>query len=577
MNTIQDSPFSIARIICEKQTLRVPIYQRLFVWEYSQISQLLRDLYQASAMAKPYYIGVITVKINDDNEWEIVDGQQRITFLTLISCELGWNDFIFTNDNMKLRIAYTGREQDEEDLKKYHSALLLNDLTQKEQKLVQLFNLNFKTFHKAFEDLKNQNSDTKDRLTGYVRENCQFLVNKLPDTYGPFELNLYFEKMNSTGRQLTPIECIKGKYFPQYANEWNDCMNFDDAYKNIGDSLKEAQILKTQTLEDFFYDKNHYVPSEKQDNKIYIDRLILLPEILLLHVLKIVKNNILISLDKSKLIETFKINEDFDRYQFINELKAYRQWLDDNIIYLKNDNGTYHYHFRKQDDESGGSQIEHSEQTETGTMKQFQSMLYVSSPDSQEWVLDAYMKFKKNNQPLSLETLYEIDHIKHPILLSQDQMKYSCIDRYWFWKLDYLLWEQITQTTSNKFDYNLTDKEWAAVKSYVFRTNRSIEHLHPQSKEDSEWGMRDNPDSPMHQFGNLAMISIGGNSTQSDDGIGTKFGRVKDWINDGRLESIKMLLMFKLSDGEETKWTPKVAKEHGERMMELLKDDRVNW
>ena len=83
MNNIEyTSAYTPSRIVEEKKQLNVPIYQRLFVWEEEQIDLLLEDLKKASANNSPYYIGIITV-VEKDGKWDIVDGQQRLTFLSL--------------------------------------------------------------------------------------------------------------------------------------------------------------------------------------------------------------------------------------------------------------------------------------------------------------------------------------------------------------------------------------------------------------------------------------------------------------------------------------------------------------
>ena len=69
------------------------------------------------------------------------------------------------------------------------------------------------------------------------------------------------------------------------------------------------------------------------------------------------------------------------------------------------------------------------------------------------------------------------------------------------------------------------------------------------------------------------MMSIEGNSSQQDDPIQVKFGRVKAWLESGRLESIKMLLMFYCADTKAEGWTPLVAEDHEKEMLSLLKED----
>ena len=112
----------------EKKLLNIPIYQRLFVWEEEQIDLLLDDLIEASSKTSdPYYIGIITV-VEKDGKWDIVDGQQRLTFLSLFGAyccsknqESKWQEFLFKETTLEkrsenLRIDYVGRPDDRKDL-----------------------------------------------------------------------------------------------------------------------------------------------------------------------------------------------------------------------------------------------------------------------------------------------------------------------------------------------------------------------------------------------------------------------------------------------------------------------------
>ena len=112
-------------LVKEDKLLNIPIYQRLFVWEEEQINQLLKDLSEAfdKAQGSPYYIGIITV-VEKNGQWDIVDGQQRLTFLSLFGaycCSKDqtsqWRNFLYAKNN-ELRINYVGRSEDREELKK---------------------------------------------------------------------------------------------------------------------------------------------------------------------------------------------------------------------------------------------------------------------------------------------------------------------------------------------------------------------------------------------------------------------------------------------------------------------------
>ena len=582
-------------IVSANKKLSIPIYQRLFVWGEAQIDALLNDLWDARTSNEDYYLGVITVHENDSQQWEIVDGQQRLTFLTLLGClfikkgcegQANWDGYIFTGDAEKSpRLYFHGRPADRDDILKFAR-----------EGASDFSNSAFARFAERFSVFAN--GKDKGELLAFSEhcfQHAAFLVNELPMTYGPEELNLYFEKMNSTGRQLTPLEVVKGKWFSPYAARWNACMNFDtrlEKVKGDTDGERPSESERNLTLQELLAgdevtteSKTTTDPAESSKS-----RLVMRDEVLALHALRLFAQNQEIPLNRDTLIATFNnvfSTQNANAKAFVEKLEKYRTWIDENIIYLKEDGGQYDYKFRS---EANAEHDEDDEKTEIKCMKQFQAMLYAASGDSQKWVLDAYSAL--NGGKLTLDFLRHLDANNH----TKDDLDISSlsylkkIDRYWFWKLDYILWEKCClckmdaggeKNFSVSTGIHFEEKEMNAIRAYKFRRNISIEHLHPQSQGKNEghadWGSRENADAPMHQFGNLAMISVNANSAQSDDGIGTKFGRVQDWINDGRLESIKMLIMFKLCGDDKSKWNVDVAKSHGEAMVKLLQEDRDCW
>lgn len=76
-----------------KKWYRIPSYQRPYVWEYDQVSELLDDVMQA-LQANPdsdYFLGSLVLQMKkkkEDNisyfEFDLLDGQQRLTTLFLI-------------------------------------------------------------------------------------------------------------------------------------------------------------------------------------------------------------------------------------------------------------------------------------------------------------------------------------------------------------------------------------------------------------------------------------------------------------------------------------------------------------
>lgn len=592
MNINYNAPFTPKEITTKNKVLNIPVYQRLFVWGEEQIKLLLQDLWKAAEHPQdPYYVGIITV-VENKNGWDVVDGQQRLTFLSLFGAYVvckkknnssnpfyeQWKRFLYsTNEKGQkdLRINYAGRPDD----KAYLQAII-------DGKIDQIENQNFKVFLECIK--KNSNEKDFDQFVSYVYENTSFLISELPNNYLPQDLNSFFEKMNSTGRQLTPVEQIKGKYFPAHAAEFDACMNFEVKYaKSKPDELKQANSISNETIISILGSTISIIDEKNDDHPTEEKRRsILPPEIFLLHSLTIElaqnrKDNDLSS-EKRSILKTFSskigTGNEIASDNLLFRMQQYREWIDDNIIYLELLNGAYEYRFRKEDEQDYDDS-----KLDLEPMRQFQSMLYVSSDEWQGWVLDAYRKCQ--GRPLTLESLKSLDKRLHQ-LPEISNLSYYSVNRYWFWKLDFILWEktkeQIRKHQTNQKDETLfveialnndvikiylnTDNKDAII-NYKFRRNRSIEHLHPQADE-NKW-----TEEEKHHFGNLALISSGSNSAQGNDSIGVKFARVKDTqIPQKNLESIKMLLMFLIAGGNESGWNPDVSVKHGEQMYKLLKE-----
>ena len=64
----------------------VPLYQRNFAWTEKEINLLLQDVYDSFKKAPDsnYYIGSLVVLRRQDGTLEVIDGQQRLTTVTLL-------------------------------------------------------------------------------------------------------------------------------------------------------------------------------------------------------------------------------------------------------------------------------------------------------------------------------------------------------------------------------------------------------------------------------------------------------------------------------------------------------------
>ena len=98
-----------------KYQLTIPFYQRAYVWDKERVKILLEDLDEYLDMKsnenKPniYLLGsLILYKNNNKNEFEVVDGQQRLVSLALIllCLESNWEtsrSYEYVEQNMNTR------------------------------------------------------------------------------------------------------------------------------------------------------------------------------------------------------------------------------------------------------------------------------------------------------------------------------------------------------------------------------------------------------------------------------------------------------------------------------------------
>ena len=223
-------------------------------------------------------------------------------------------------------------------------------------------------------------------------------------------------------------------------------------------------------------------------------------------------------------------------------------------------------------------------------VRMYLAMLYsASSPMTYYmWMPNLLMyleKFVSDHKNLDIDAsvylseLKKIDNTWHPIdSVVENNLTFSTIDRYWFWRIDYYLWEQRAQFFK---DENLLK----VVEKYVFRRNRSIEHIAPQRPKD-EFGDKsrfcwDTEDQLNRDcLGNLVMISSGQNSTLSNSCFEVKHAVMKRYasgIGNGSVESLKMLYVYSKYES----WSLPNIQNHKEFSIKLLKasykQDSNSW
>ena len=117
--------------------------------------------------------------------------------------------------------------------------------------------------------------------------------------------------------------------------------------------------------------------------------------------------------------------------------------------------------------------------------------------------------------------------------------------------LDYLLWIR-----NNK-------------PSFTFTSRSSIEHFYPQNKRDKDIliNEKDSPDTLLHSFGNLCLISHSLNSRVTNDMPTVK---VKYFLDAKQIDSLKLFKMIDYIHDTGIKWDKDTIRQHGNEMVDLL-------
>ena len=193
----------------------VPLYQRNYAWQESQIQQLLQDIYDNSKNPESYYfIGSLVVLQRPDGAYEVIDGQQRLTTLHLICKSLNLLDMP--------HLTYDSRPEVEEFFRGLFASATCKEFAEKCKKrdcrktyrLVDAIDIVENTdihMHPGYPDdriinLSSMDEAEKVGFKKYLNNNVIIVRTVLPcDT----DVAAYFEIMNNRGEQLQEHEIVK--------------------------------------------------------------------------------------------------------------------------------------------------------------------------------------------------------------------------------------------------------------------------------------------------------------------------------------------------------------------------------
>ncbi|NCT66248.1 MAG: DUF262 domain-containing protein [Rhodanobacteraceae bacterium] len=259
---------SIGELLAGSARYVIPMYQRNYAWDEGEITQLIVDVIDAMAAdgadkVRDYYIGSLVVFPRGGAgrpAFEVIDGQQRLTTLSLLASWLrkklpgelegldgAWIDFESRPRSQRALAAIwaaTGADDDpikDQDARAAASTAILNGY-RLIQKIVPL----------KFEE----RGITLDRFATFLRRHVQIMRVEVP---AETDLNHYFEVMNNRGEQLEKHEVLKArllKVLQDIADEterrqsqaclhrvWEACANMEKYVQTAFSSERRTQLF----------------------------------------------------------------------------------------------------------------------------------------------------------------------------------------------------------------------------------------------------------------------------------------------------------------------------------------------
>ena len=241
---------SVEKVFSDDYAFSIPLYQRPYSWTEENVRELLVDLLTAMPAAgqegtvDPYFLGCIVLIKGDGPDAEVIDGQQRLTTLTILLAALRQTmttkatadhitQYIYAPGNPLTgrpdRFRLTLREQDAEF---FQSSIQkesgIESLVQTKNTLLPDSRLRLRSNTLLLlTELTNRTEDERQRLARFVINNCFIVVVSTPSFDSAYRI---FSILNDRGLNLSASDILKadliGLLIPaergKYGREWED-------------------------------------------------------------------------------------------------------------------------------------------------------------------------------------------------------------------------------------------------------------------------------------------------------------------------------------------------------------------
>ena len=264
---------TLVQVFSDDYFFEIPLYQRPYAWTTEHVEELLDDLIDAMRRDsdEPYFLGsIVLIKSDDNAKSEVVDGQQRLTTLTMLLCVLrdmssddkldefirqAGNEFKGTEDRFRLSARQRDRSFFEEQIQRMHSLedfLQLDPVAFSDSQTHMFENVRY-----LKRELLKLDDRERRKLAGYIAQRCFLVVVSASDGDSARRI---FSVMNNRGLDLSPTDVLKAvlldaisdsQFQDEYAVKWESIEeelgrdNFRDLFAHIRMIYRQDKLRGT--------------------------------------------------------------------------------------------------------------------------------------------------------------------------------------------------------------------------------------------------------------------------------------------------------------------------------------------
>lgn len=484
--------YSLRELLVWSNCFRVPLYQRSYAWGEQQIDQLLEDLYLAFTKTEKnadgtvkkethYYLGTLVVMQRAGGVLEVVDGQQRLTTLTLLFRHLG----LISQCNL----TFENRQSATSFLQAFFGE---NRVCLPTPTTMAAACQRFENY--TFEDAENESStrpytkaeEMEAGFATFLKDHVFLYQITLP---GRSDVAKYFGVMNNRGVQLADVDVVKSRLMKQVEKKEQD--RFHERWDRCADFTRPRTLVEKEGQKE--------IPPEHSEARMDF------PNFLLVALRLYEDDDERIMLDERQLLNMFTLDrcgrEGFAE-AFLKHLEEVRDRFDKWFIRSDlDDQGNIRQWVIRPWDEN---------EEKTADRKKLialESMLEVTytSRRYRNWVKDA-LKYIRESGTGKVTDAGLIQHLES--FVRERVAKYE-EDPNWL-----KLGTGTPHLVLNLLDYLFMEKE---NPNYLFRHRSSIEHFMPRDgsfsdKEEESEEKKKELEELKDSIGNLCLMSSSDNS-----------------------------------------------------------------